>query len=79
VWYKASVGQKQVLSLTPNGFQPTNKIVIPYRQQDIFDLQFGAYNPFITMVKHRPDGDGVLIAGTYLQYFLHNQRNVFVD
>ncbi|MCS6982636.1 MAG: hypothetical protein NZL83_00415 [Candidatus Absconditabacterales bacterium] len=79
VWYKASVGQKQILSLTPSGFQPTNKIVIPYRQQAIFDLQFGAYNPFITMVKNRPDDHGVLIAGTYLQYFLHNQKNIFID
>jgi len=79
VWYKASVGQEQVLSLTPSGFQPTNKTVIPYRQQAIFDLQFGAYNPFINLVKDRADNDGVLIAGTYLQYFLHNQKNVFMD
>ena len=51
-------------------------IKIPYKRQDVLDLQFGHYNKFIEHVKNRPDTDGVSIAGTYLQYFLHNQHHV---
>jgi hypothetical protein len=29
--------------------------------------------------KNRDDNDGVLIAGTYLQYFLDNQKNIKFD
>jgi hypothetical protein len=28
------------------------------------------------MVKNRKDEDGVVVDGTYLSYFLHNQRNL---
>jgi hypothetical protein len=47
-----------------------------YGQKDVFDLQFPHYNKFIDYVKNRKDKDGVLIAGTYLQYFLDNQYNI---
>jgi uncharacterized protein YxeA len=47
-----------------------------YGRKDVFNLQFPHYNKFIEYVKHRPNKDGVLIAGTYMQYFLDNQRNI---
>lgn len=50
-----------------------------YGQKDVFDLQFPHYNKFIDYVKNRKDKDGVLIAGTYLQYFLDNQYNLKND
>lgn len=50
-----------------------------YGWKDVFDLQFPHYNKFIEHVKDRPDTDGVLIAGTYIQYFLRNQRNIKAD
>lgn len=50
-----------------------------YGRKDVFDLQFPHYNKFIEYVKDRPNTDGVLIAGTYIQYFLHNQRNIRSD
>jgi hypothetical protein len=50
-----------------------------YGWKDVFDLQFPHYNKFIEYVKERPDTEGVLIAGTYMQYFLHNQRNIKGD
>jgi hypothetical protein len=50
-----------------------------YGQKDIFDLQFPHYNKFIEYVKNRPNNDGVLIAGTYIQYFLDNQHNLKND
>lgn len=50
-----------------------------YGRKNVFDLQFPHYNKFIEYVKERSDTDGILIAGTYIQYFLHNQRNIRGD
>jgi hypothetical protein len=50
-----------------------------YSQKDVFDLQFPHYNKFIDAVKDRSDDDWVLIAWTYIQYFLKNQHNINFD
>ncbi len=50
-----------------------------YGWKDVFDLQFPHYNKLIDTIKDRPDTDGVLIAGTYIQYFLKNQHNIKFD
>lgn len=50
-----------------------------YGQKDVFDLQFPHYNKLIDYVKNRKNTDGVLIAGTYMQYFLDNQYNIKND
>ncbi len=50
-----------------------------YGRKDVFDLQFPHYNKFIEYTKERKNEDGVLIAGTYMQYFLDNQRNIKND
>ena len=50
-----------------------------YGWKDVFNLQFPHYNKFIDYVKNRPNNDGVLIAGTYMQYFLDNQHNIKGD
>ena len=42
-------------------------------------MQFGHYNRFIDTVRDRKDEDGVLIAGTYMQYFLDKQANLSLD
>jgi len=56
------------------------EVVTPgYGRKDVFDLQFPHYNKFIDHTKTRKNDEGVLIAGTYLQYFLHNQRNILMD
>ncbi len=52
---------------------------VGYGRKDVFDLQFPHYNKFIEYVKDRPDTDWVLIAGTYMAYFLDNQRNIRND
>lgn len=52
---------------------------VGYGRKDVFDLQFPHYNKFIEYVKDRDDKDGVLIAGTYMAYFLDNQRNIKAD
>ena len=62
-----------------NTLQQKEVIKAGYGQKDVFDLQFPHYNKFIDYVKNRSDTDGVLIAGTYMQYFLDNQKNIRSD
>ena len=50
-----------------------------YHAGDVFNLQFGTYNTFLDHVRDRKDEDGILIAGTYLQYFLDNQNYITFD
>lgn len=59
--------------------QQKETIKYNYGWKDVFDLQFGHYNKFMDAVKDREDSDGVLIAGTYLPYFLKNQVNIRND
>jgi hypothetical protein len=72
-WYKMSAGM--VTTLDENLMQQQD-LTIPYRWDHVFNLQFPHYNAFINHVKDRPDEHWVSIAGTYIQYFLHNQRNL---
>lgn len=50
-----------------------------YWWKDVFDLQFPHYNKFINLTEDREDSNWVLIAWTYIQYFLKNQRNLKLD
>jgi len=50
-----------------------------YNAEDVLNLQFPHYNKFIEHTKDRPEEDGVLIAGTYMQYFLDVQNNLVSD
>ncbi len=59
--------------------QQTEVIKAGYGQKDVFNLQFPHYNKFIDYVKNRKNTDGVLIAGTYMQYFLDNQYHIKWD
>ncbi len=74
--YKMSNGSST--EITENLEQKT-VVKAGYGWKDVFDLQFPHYNVFIDHVKERADTDGVLIAGTYIQYFLDNQRNLKMD
>lgn len=76
LWFKQSVWTVNEIS---SQLMVTEKQKIWYSQKDVFDLQFPHYNKFIEYTKDRADQDGVLIAGTYLQYFLHNQKNIRLD
>lgn len=68
----------KVIEMTTS-LQQKEVIKSNYGRKDVFDLQFPHYNKFIEYVKNRKDEDGVLIAGTYMQYFLHNQYNLKND
>ncbi|HBB03461.1 TPA: hypothetical protein DCZ39_00960 [Patescibacteria group bacterium] len=74
--YKMSNGKSVEITST---LQQKQVVKVGYGQKDVFDLQFPHYNKFIDAVKTRKNTDGVLIAGTYMQYFLDNQHNIRND
>ena len=76
LWYKGNVGTATVVSENLEGRE---RVQYGYTATDVFNLQFPQYNAIINALKDRNDEDGVVIAGTYLQYFLHNQRNLQMD
>ena len=70
------MGREQIIS---EELQPANKVKYWYNRKSIFDLQFPQYNPIIHALADREDKDWVIIAWTYIQYFLWNQRNIKWD
>ena len=74
--YKANVGKVVEFDEL---LQQKETVKYNYEWKDVFDLQFGHYNKFIDATKDRKDEDWVLIAWTYLPYFLKNQKNVVND
>ena len=76
--YKSSTWREQKIW---SSFSDLTKTTTTYSfgAKNVFDLQFGQYSPLIEELKNRKDEDGVLIAGTYIQYFLHNQKNITLD
>lgn len=75
-WYKMNTGKRIEID---NNLQQKENIITNYKRKDVFDLQFPHYNKFIGLTKDRPNNDWVMIAWTYIQYFLHNQRNIKWD
>ncbi len=76
VWYKWNVGRIQVID---DNLQPSYKLQNGYWWKDIFDLQFPQYNPIINALANRDNDDWVVVAWTYIQYFLWNQWNIKWD
>lgn len=79
VWYKGNASREVVYELSSQWILPKEKVNNSYRASDVFNLQFGIYNDFINYVRDRKDEDGVMVAGTYIQYFLENQNNIAGD
>lgn len=73
LWYRMNVGKVYELN---EWLQWQEVLKYGYGWKDVFDLQFPHYNKFINLVKDRPNDDWVMIAGTYIQYFLKNQHNI---
>lgn len=76
VWYKMHTGKTTEIT---SQLQHKPKIDYGYGYDDVFDLQFPHYNKIIQETENRADEDGILIAGTYLSYFLSNQTNLKYD
>lgn len=77
--YKGAIGKESVFVFSAQGLSQQEKVKYNYNQQDVFNMQFWHYNPFINHIKDRKDEDWVLIAWTYIQYFLDNQQNITSD
>ncbi len=76
VWYKWNVGNVQIFD---DNLQATSKTKYWYTAKNIFNLQFPQYNPIINALAEREDSDWIIIAWTYIQYFLWNQWNIKWD
>ena len=76
VWYKWNVWRVQIMN---ENLEYDTKVKYWYVRKNIFDLQFPQYNPIINALSDRDDKDWVIIAWTYIQYFLWNQWNIKSD
>lgn len=76
--YKMTNGKEYVFNQDTN-YQGKEAIDSKFTAKDVFDAQFPHYNGFIDHVANRSDADGIMIAGTYLKYFLKNQQNIIDD
>lgn len=76
LWYRMNVGKVYEIN---EWLQWQEVLKYWYGWKNVFDLQFPHYNKFIDLVKDRPNNDWVLIAWTYIQYFLKNQHNIKWD
>ena len=76
VRYKWNVGNEQLID---ENLDPTIKIKHWYSWKDIFNLQFSQYTPIIHALAGRKNEDWIIIAWTYIQYFLWNQWNIKSD
>lgn len=76
VWYKGNIGEQVVIT---DDLQQETKDAIGYSAKDVFDLQFPHYNPILSKVNAREKGEWVMVAGTYMQYFMNSQRKVSYD
>ncbi len=73
--YKMWVGTETIL----NDQLSQEKKDIKINAKKVFDMQFWHYNKIINYLKNRKNSDWILIAWTYLSYFLDNQHNLKAD
>jgi len=60
--------------------QQTVKAKYGLSGKDVFDMQFPHYTKTINTIDANPESkEAVLIAGTYMPYFLFNQYNIIGD
>ena len=76
LWYKSNVGIREHYDTQ---LRRTTPVVSNFRSEDIFNLQFPHYHTIIDLAHERWSEDGMLIAGTYLWYFLDHQRYIKQD
>lgn len=83
VWYKWNVGIEQIidenLRSVDDKWNQLTKIKYWYWWKNIFNLQFPQYNAIINALADRKNDEWIIIAWTYIQYFLWNQWNIKSD
>ena len=76
MWYKSNAGVREEYD---EQLRRTTKRVTNYSANDVFNLQFPQYNKVIKLANERGDDEGMLIAGTYLRYFINKQHYIMGD
>lgn len=76
MWYKSSVWKQQILDPS---LKPIVKTVTGFDKQDVFDMQFPHYKPFIEAMNEREEGEWWMIAWTYIRYFVKDQSHIKYD
>lgn len=75
-WYKSNVGERYVIN---DQLMAERQIKIGFNANDVLNLQFPHYKGIKSILNTRGDNEWVVIAGTYLQYFIDDQSNVQSD
>lgn len=74
--YKTNAGVREEYD---DQLKRVSKMVTNYNANDVFNLQFPQYNKIIKLANERGEEDGMLIAGTYLRYFINDQHYIRGD
>lgn len=76
MWYRSHVG---TVTEIDDMLTQTQVTKVGYNAKDVFDMQFSHYNAPLKDINGRKKGEGVVVAGTYMQYFIDDQNNVSAD
>lgn len=75
-WYKANVWEKYNFN---DQLIADKTVKIWFNANDVLDLQFPHYKWVINMLNERGPGEWIVIAWTYLQYFINDQSTIEAD
>jgi len=79
-WYKSSVWQTVNYKVSQNGnLKQEKEFIIPYKFDNVFNLQFNAYHKPIKAFNERTKNQTAIIWWTYMKYFVKNQNRVQDD
>lgn len=75
-WYKSNVWEKYIFN---DQLLADKSVKIWFNANDVLDLQFPHYKWVITKLNTRGDDEWIVIAWTYLQYFINDQSTIQSD
>ena len=78
-WYRSSIWQTIDYKLTDNWITSQKKLIIPYKFDNVFSLQFNMYKKPIKSFNNRTVNQVWIIWWTYMRYFIKNQNNIKND
>jgi len=79
-WYKSSIWQTINYKIWQDGNLKQEKdLIIPYKSDNVFNLQFNAYHKPIKAINDRNKNQTAIIWGTYMRYFIKNQNRIKND
>ena len=78
-WYRSSAWKQINYKLTQFWLKQEQESVIPYKQENVFNLQFGIYKKAIKAFDNRKMDEAWIIWWTYMKYFIRNQNKIIDD